>query len=251
MSSKVPLELWPFAFCRVFPITVLHRENCLSDTFLNILILIFTNASVLALLTLLLKGSFEGYLNKRAKLFERELELMHKKSFHQFSKVYDEQAVTLREIYAQLVALNDQAAGLAFHYSLVEQHPELLERYRTPKTGDAASWDRFLKATLADKPEDLKADVLYQQAMRTLAEFRPKRIYLPAKTASEVERLMTLFVYVGSEFRNVSNRDSDDLQLIVAPEVIEVWKKAVLASQQLFPILEAQFREHLGAEPAN
>jgi hypothetical protein len=33
---------------------------------------------------------------------------------------------------------------------------------------------------------------------------------------------------------------------VVAEELIQTWKKAVEASNQLFPVLEDLFREHLG-----
>lgn len=57
---------------------------------------------------------------------------------------------------------------------------------------------------------------------------------------------MSLFLLIGSEFRSVNYRDPHDLQPVVAPEVIEVWKRALAASQSLFPQLEEQFRAHLG-----
>ena len=211
-------------------------------------IAVVTNGSVLALFIWVFKIAFEKSLDKRAKLYERELELQHKKSFHQFSKVYDEQAATLADVYAQLTGLNDQAAYLAYHYQLFEQHPELLERYRTPETGGAAEWDRYLKSALSIKPEDVRAEELVKAASEALIRrFRTRRIYLPGRTANNVERLMQLFLFVGSEFPNVSYRDPRTLKQVIAPEVIEAWKQALSASQALFPELEDQFRQHLGA----
>lgn len=220
----------------------------MNDLLATIAIAGITNASVLALFIWVFKVSFEKALDKRAKLYEREIDLAHKKAFHQFSKVYDEQAATLRDVYAQLVSLNDLAAHLAYHHQLLDQYPQLLERYRLPESGDARAWDRFLRASLSEKPENLKADALWKEASRVLSGFRSKRIYLPAATAGEVERLLNLFLYVGSEFQNVSYRDPKDLQPVVAPEVLEAWQKALGASQALFPMLEEQFRTHLQNE---
>lgn len=212
----------------------------------TIAVAVITNGSVLALFVWVFKSVFEKALDKRAKLFERELELQHKKTFHQFSKVYDEQANALRDVYAQLVQLNDLAAHLAFHYNFYEKHPQLLERYRTPETGGAAEWDRFLKNSLTEKPENVRAESLSAAASNALTSFRPRRIYLPAATANEVERLMNLFLFVGSEFRNVNYRDPDTLEHVIAPQVIDAWKRSLAASQSLFPLLEDQFRLHLG-----
>lgn len=211
----------------------------------TIIVAVLTNGSVLALFLWVFKVVFEKALDKRAKLFELELELQHKKAFHQFSKVYDEQAAALRDIYAELVGLEAQAAYLAYHYRLYEQNPELLERYRTPETGGAAEWDRYLKNTLSEKPEEVKAEGLAKAASRALQEFRPRRIYLPSQTANEVERLMNLFLLIGSEFHNVNYRDPRTLKQVVASEVIDLWKRSVSASQALFPQLEEQFRRHL------
>ena len=211
----------------------------------TIAIAVITNGSVLALFIWVFKVVFEKALDKRAKLFELELSLQHKKSFHQFSKTYDEQAATLRDIYAQLVGLNDQAAYLAFHLHFYEQHPELLEAYRVPSTGGAKEWERYLKTSLAAKTEDTKAGELATAASVALKAFRPRRIYLPPETANEVERLMNLFAFVGAHFHSVNYRDPHTLEQVIAPEVIETWKRAITASQALFPQLEQQFREHL------
>lgn len=212
----------------------------------TILIAVVTNGAVLALFIWVFKVAFEKALDKRAKLYEKELDLQHKKSFHRFSKIFDEQAATLRDVYAQLVGLNDQAADLAFHYRLYEQHPELLEQYRIPETGGAAEWDRYLKSTLSEKPENVRAAEFAKAASRALKEFRPRRVYLSQVTANEVERLMNLFLFVASEFKNVNYRDPHTLEQVIAPEVIDAWKRALLASQTLFPQLEEQFRLHLG-----
>jgi len=212
----------------------------------TIAVAVVTNGSVLALFVWVFKVAFEKALDKRAKLYERELELQHKKSFHQFSKIYDEQAATLSDVYAQLVALDEQAAYLAYHYRLFDQHPELLEQYRIPKTGDPVAWDRYFKSALSTKPEDARAEELVKAASDSLRTFRQRRIYLPHATANEVERLMSLLLFVGSEFHNVSYRDPRTLEQVIAPQVIDAWKQALSASQALLPELEEQFRQHLG-----
>jgi hypothetical protein len=217
-----------------------------SELLQTIIVAVVTNGSVLALFLGVFKIAFEKALDKRAKLYERELELQHKKSFRQFSKIYDEQAMTLSDVYAQLVALDGQAAYLAYHYRLFEQNPELLEQYRVPKTGDPMAWERYLKQVLSAKPEDARAEELIKAASESLNKFRQRRIYLPRATANEVERLISLYLFIGSEFRNVSYRDRHTLKQVIASEVIEAWKQALAVSQALLPQLEEQFRQHLG-----
>ncbi|MBX9630524.1 MAG: hypothetical protein K2X67_08385 [Burkholderiales bacterium] len=214
----------------------------------TIAVAVITNGAVLCLFIWVFKILFEQALDKRAKLYEKELDLQHRKHFHQFSKLYDEQATALRDAYSTLVRLNEQASRLAFHYNFYEQHPQLLERYRLPQSGGALEWGRFLKSTLAEKPEGKQAQHLAGAAVEALQEFRPRRIFFDAETANEVERLINLFAYVGSEFENVSYRDPKTLEQIIAPEVIETWKKVVTASQVLFPQLEQQFRAYLRGE---
>ncbi|MEO6708730.1 MAG: hypothetical protein ABIP42_04085, partial [Planctomycetota bacterium] len=72
------------------------------------------------------------------------------------------------------------------------------------------------------------------------------RIYLPPATADEIERLMSLLMYVGSAFPDVNYRDPDTLKQVVSPRVIDAWTQAISASKALFPQLEAEFRKHLG-----
>ena len=63
-----------------------------TDLLSTIVVAVVTNGSVLALFLWVFKVSFKKALDRRIKLSEKELELQHKKNFHQFSKLYDEQA---------------------------------------------------------------------------------------------------------------------------------------------------------------
>jgi hypothetical protein len=219
----------------------------MTDLLTTMVVTAVSNGGLLALFIWVFKSSFEKALDKSVKLYERELDLRHKKDFHQFSKTYDLQAETLRDIYKVIANLYDRASQLGFIYDLYEQFPDLLEKYRVPKTGDSAAWERYLKASLSEKEEDIQAGALAKAASSALSEFRPNRIYLTVTTADEIECLLNLFQYVGASFQSINYRDPEDLQTVVAPEVVDSWKKAILACQQLFPKIEGQFREHLGA----
>jgi hypothetical protein len=207
---------------------------------------VITNGAVLALFVWVFKVIFENSLDRRAKLYELELELQNKKSFHRFSRVFDEQAAVLRELYTQLVELNDKAAALAFTYQLYEEYPELLEDFRMPSSGDPADWQKYFERMQSDRHEDITADSLTQAAYRALKDFRPKRIYISQAMANEVERLINLFIFVGTKFKGVNFRDPQTLEQVLATEVIDAWKRALQASQALFPELEELFRQHLG-----
>jgi len=211
----------------------------------TIVVAVISNGTVLALFIWVFKVAFEKALDKHVKLSERKLELQHKKTFHKFSKIYDEQAAALRDTYAVLCSLYSQAAHLGFHHHFYNDHPELLEKYRVPQTGDATAWTRYQEATLSEKPEEVMASSLTHAASRALAEFRPKRIYLSAATADEIERLLNLLLYVGSSFSNINYRDIHTLQPVVAQEVVDTWVRALTACQTLFPRLEDQFRNLL------
>lgn len=214
----------------------------MTDLLTTIVVAVISNGAVLALFIWVFKVAFEKTLDKHVKIYERELELQHKKTFHQFSKIYDEQAEALRDIYTVLSSLYSQAAHLGFHYSFYNEHPELLEKYRVPRTGAAAAWDRYYKATLSEKPEEIRASALAEAASSALSEFRPKRIYLSAATADEIERLLNLLLYIGSSFSNINSRDPHTLQPVVAQEVVDTWARVLAACQTLFQQLEDQFR---------
>ena len=72
----------------------------MTELLTTIVVAVVTNGTVLALFIWVFKVAFEKALDRRVKLYEREIELQHKKTFHQFSKIYDEQAAALRDIYA-------------------------------------------------------------------------------------------------------------------------------------------------------
>ena len=209
-------------------------------------IAVITNATVLGLFIWVFKKLFEASLTQRTKAFQAEIELLNKKNFHQYSKLYDEQAQNIGIVYSDLVKMADQASYLAYHYNLLEKHPELLEQYLIPKDGDPIKWDRYHNAVLTEKHEDIKAKELSEHASISLRQFREKRIYFKKEVAKKIEHYINLILYVASQFSNVTYRDPDEFNPVVASEVIDTWVKAVNISNSLFPALEETFRVHLG-----
>jgi len=142
--------------------------------------------------------------------------------------------------------MSDQVGYLVFHYNLLDNHPELFEQYRIPKDGNSVKWDRYLKTTLSQKKEDVKAKELADQVSISLSEFRKRRIYFSKEIANEIERLMNLVLFIASEYKNVTYRDPEKFEPVVAGEVIETWTNAVHVIQDLFPVLEETFRKYIG-----
>jgi len=218
-----------------------------ADLLQTIMVAVVTNGGVLALFIFVFQKSFERALDHRAKVFEREMDLRHKQAFHQFSKTYDQQSEALSQTYEKLIELNDSVAYLVLHNSLFAIHPELANQYRKPDDGDPKAWERYLQQNLSARPEEAKANELAKAASDALKAFRKKRIYFPEETAHEVERLLGLFTYLGSQFQNVNLKNPESTVDVVAPEVFESWNKAVNACEHLVPKLEAMFRTHLGS----
>jgi len=211
----------------------------------TILISTITNGTVLALFVWVFKQLFDASLKRRTELFIKEIELINKKHYYQFSKLYDEQAQVIKEVYAELVHMSDQVAYLGYHYNLIETHPELFEQYRTPKDGDPIKWEKYLRATITEKIEEIKAKELANYASNVLSKFKKKRIYFSEDIAEKIERLITLILFIASEFQNVIYRDSDDFKPVIADEVIKLWTSSIQVTNELFPVLEKLFREHL------
>lgn len=218
----------------------------MSDILKTIGISIITNGAVLALFIWVFKKLFDASLKERTELFIRQIELANKKDYHQFSKLYDEQAQVIKGTYTGLVHMMDQVAYLGYRYNLLETHPELFEQYKVPKDGDAIKWQSYLKATLSEKMEDIKAKELTKYALKVLNEFKSNKIYFSRNVANEIERLMNLIVFIASEFQNVTYRDEHDFKPVIADEVIKAWIRSVQATNELFPALEKLFRDHLG-----
>lgn len=95
------------------------------------------------------------------------------------------------------------------------------------------------------KPTPTSSACWLPPCFAALSGFRPNRIYLAPVMADEVERLINLFAFIGSEFQNVNYRDPETLERYIAPEVIDTWERVVVASRELFPKLEQQFRKNL------
>ncbi len=214
----------------------------------TITIAIVTNGTVLGLFIWVFKMLFEKSLTLRAKAFQAEIELINKKNFHQYSKIFDEQAKTIGDVYSDLVQLSDQSAYLANHFRLQEQHPELFEEYLIPKDGDPLKWERYYKAVATEKREDIKAKELSEHASVSLNKFRTKRIYFKKEIASKIEHYIYLVLFVASNFKNISYRDTKDFKPVVADEVVKLWIETVNIAHELFPVIEETFRTHLGVE---
>ena len=213
----------------------------------TIAVAVITNGAVLALFIWVFQKVFERSLDHRAKVFEKEMDLRHKQTFHQFSKTYDQQAEALSQTYEKLIELNDSVAYLVFHNSFCAANPELQKQYRRPEDGNPKAWERYLQQNLTSRPEEEKASELAKSASEALKTFRKKRIYFPEETAQEVERLLGLFTFLGSQFQNVNLKNPESTVDIVAPDMIESWNRAVSACEALMPKLENLFREHLGS----
>ena len=223
----------------------------MNDLITTIGVSILTNGALLALFIWVFKKLFETSLTHRTKAFQAEIDLINKKNFHQYSKIFDTQAETIGQVYSDLVELSDQAAYLAYHFRLQEEHPELYEDHLIPKDGDPVKWERYQKALFTEKREDIKAKELSEHASASLREFRAKRIYFKAEIANEIERYINLVLYVASQFTNVTYRDNENFKPVVAEEVIKQWMQAISVSHNLFPVLEETFREHLGTRDGN
>jgi len=225
---------------------LIGRQNNMNDILTTIAISVVTNGTVLGLFIWIFKKLFESALTKRTELFKQEIELINKKNFYQFSKLYDEQAQVINEVFADLIGMLDKIHSLVYHFKLLEEQTELFEQYRIPKDGDPTKWDRYFKATLGEKNEEVKSKEIYKQASTAFDEFRKKRIYFSRNTADAIERLMYLIWFIAYKFKDVSYRDPCNFEPVVAKELIETWRNAVVVSQELFPVLEESFRKHIG-----
>jgi hypothetical protein len=203
------------------------------------------NATLIALLLFVGKTVFDKALETRVKLHEKELELQHKKAYLQFSRLHEEQAQILRELYEDLVVLGEKAALLALQYELDEAHPELVAPPRVPVDKDPLAWKRFLRDTLSMHEEHEEAKQLHSVAMDAIRRFRCKRIYLPPELADQVDRLLSLYIFIGSTFKDIRSRDAETLERLVSPEIVALWERSVKTTSGLLPDLEARFRDHL------
>ena len=220
----------------------------MSELATTIAISVISNATVLGLFVWVFKKLFETALQRRSETLKAEIDLLNRKHFHQYSKIFDTQAETIANVYSDLSSLAQQSSYLAYHFRLQEEHPELFEEYRIPEDGNPRKWERYLITSLSERKEFTKAGELAKHAAESQEEFRVKRIYFSEVISNEIERYLSLVYYVGSNFSNVAYRDPKDFKPVVADKVIQVWIKAVNTSNRLFPMLESEFREHLGID---
>ena len=70
----------------------------MNDVLITIAISIITNGTLLGLFIWVFKRLFDNALTKRVEMFKKELELINKKNFYQYSKFYDEQAQAIKDV---------------------------------------------------------------------------------------------------------------------------------------------------------
>lgn len=214
----------------------------MSPVIASVLTAVVSNGVALAVIAYLCRKMFEAALDRRAKLYERELDLLHRKQFHQFSRVYDEQATVIKETYASLVSLYQRVLYLAFKHNMYKEHPEFLDRYRKPEADSPFAWERYLRSLVEPSPEDEMAQELQDEASAALKDFQPRRIYFQPDLAAQIDIALQLILHVASSFKtvNYSHRERD----VIAPEVITTWEQSIVACQHAFPLIEAAFRAH-------
>ncbi len=223
----------------------------MSELATTIVVSVVTNGTVLGLFIWVFKKLFETALQKRSEAYRAEIDLINKKNFHQYSRVFDLQAETIASVYANLSGIAQEVEYLAFTFHFQEKHPELFQISALPEDGNPREWKRFFEVGLAEKERFAKAEELSDRAIKSLHQFRAKRIYFRESVANEIERYLVLAHQVGSGFANVAYRDPDENEPVVSEEVINIWKQAASTSNELFPELEGEFRKHLGIANEN
>jgi hypothetical protein len=217
----------------------------MNDVLITIAISIITNGTLLGLFIWVFKRLFDNALTKRAEMLKKELELINKKNFYQYSKFYDEQAQAIKDVYADLVDMVGQVDYIAYRVKLIEEHPDLFEHYLMPKNGDPLKWERYYESCTPTN-EEVKSKELSKIASEAIKEFRKKRIYFAKHTADEIDRLIFSIWFIADNFKNVSFRDPYNFKPVVNQELIEIWHNAVILVVKLFPELEESFRKHIG-----
>jgi hypothetical protein len=218
----------------------------MDDIWKTISISIITNGTLLGLFIWVFKRLFDSALNKRGELYKQEIDLINKKNFYQFSKIYDEQAQIIKGVYTDLVYMFDYINYMANHLNLLEKHPELFIKYQIPKDTDPVKMEQYLRSTLIGREEDVKSKDILNRTLKSINDFKNNRIYFSIDVAGKIEGLLNLILFIASRFKDVSYRDPSNFEPIVAEELIESWHKSIILSRQLFPALEEAFRKHVG-----
>ena len=219
----------------------------MADILKTIWISVITNGALLALFVYVFKQLFENSLKRRTELSLRELELANRKNYYQFSKLYDEQASVIKDVYTDLAYMFGQVKDLVYSYSRIESEPQIYKQY-LPTYGSEDIWCEYKKKFLEERKNDTKAEVLYKFVKESSDRFKIKKIYFQKTIVDEIEKLYHLITFIAFQYKNISYRASDDLKAPLAKEVYDVWTTAVAIVYKLFPVLEELFRNHLGID---
>lgn len=178
--------------------------------------------------------------------FKQSEDYRRKITFLKESKLHEERAQIVKRVYGEIVDAMDVSAKLVFHFNLLETHPEFFENLKVPTDQNPQKWKNYIDRTLKGSDEDRLAKDAQAKIFQAIAAFRKDRIYFDPTMAADIERCFNLVLIVVSQFSNVSYRNSQTFERVVADRVVNNWKGAIEASAELTPKIETSFREYLG-----
>ena len=193
-----------------------------------------------------LKNSIKHEYDLKLEVYKKETEYLQKKNYLRFSKLHEERANVIKDLYSTLVTSFDSVSYLVFHLNLLDNCPEFLDHLRIPKDNDRVKWERYLKNSISESKEESLAKDTSNELRGEFSRFRTNRIYFERDISEEIEKCLQLLIFIASHFSDVSYRDPETSKPTVNKLVIETWKQAITDTNSLFPILEDKFRDELG-----
>jgi hypothetical protein len=161
------------------------------------------------------------------------------------ASLHAKRAELIAEIYKRVFNLNRSIQMVMFEYGRREIREELHRKYEQPKKGP---WELLPGIDTLEESEEKRVKELSDLSRQFYEFYGTNKIYLSPQVCDLIDRFSTLTAYMAMNYQNVSIKDKSG-ELMVNPQVKEVWDKAIETIPILLDALEKEFRALLGVNP--
>lgn len=207
----------------------------------TIITTVLTSSLLIGLVTYLAKKLFENYLSQRSKIYIEEKSLEHKKSFHKYSKIFDQQADFYVKTFRDLTHISDENSYLSLAFNIKEK----VDPQGSKTEDDAEVMDRIRKLINPENHEEQKAKELSDFIQKSYKEFRQNKIFFDIELAEQIKKYYELTLFTSSHFNDINYRDPKTNKSVVNPRVITAWKSSTEAAPIIIAEIESNFRKLL------
>jgi len=191
----------------------------------------------------LFKADIPAKSDKEIESLKAALKLEIDKASFQFNTLHIKRAEVMARLYEMLFDLYGNTQGLLHEFERRQIREDLDRKCEAHRR---ESWELVSGIHSLTEEEKIKIDEVALSVRNLFSFYKAHKIYFPAEVCVEIDRFLTLASYTATSYQNVAIKDSTG-ELIVNPQVKEVWEGAYRTIPGVLNNIESRFRNLLGA----